>query len=118
MRSFAASRKRLGFTLIELMVVVAILSIIGAIAIPFLSHMIKRGYNADALSAGRAIKMAEEIYYEDFKDYSGSILTLKQADRNVDQYPDVIIVFITVTEEGYEFTTRHKKGNETYNWKS
>jgi len=41
-------RKNQGFTLIELMIVVAFVEILGAIAIPSYSEYIRRGHRAEA----------------------------------------------------------------------
>jgi prepilin-type N-terminal cleavage/methylation domain-containing protein len=51
-----------GFTLIELMIVVAIIAIIAAIAIPSLLESKKAANEAAAISAMRTISSAEELY--------------------------------------------------------
>ena len=58
-----------GFTLIELMIVVAIIAIIAAIAIPNLLESKKAANEAAAVSALRTISSAEELYNNRFGEY-------------------------------------------------
>jgi len=61
-----------GFTLIELMIVVAIIGILAAIAIPqFASYRVK-AFNSAAQSDIHTIKLTEESFYVDFQSYGGS----------------------------------------------
>ena len=55
-------RSRLGFTLIELMIVVAIIAIIAAIAIPNLMRSRQSANEANALSSMRTIATAEAAF--------------------------------------------------------
>jgi len=58
-----------GFTLIELMIVVAIIGILAAIAIPqFASYRVK-AFNSAAQSDIRTLKLTQEAYYADFQNY-------------------------------------------------
>ncbi len=54
-----------GFTLIELMIVIAIIGILAAIAIPQFSAYRTRAYNSAALSDLRNCRTAMEAYYAD-----------------------------------------------------
>jgi type IV pilus assembly protein PilA len=69
MRKIPKSKTSLGFTLIELMVVVAIIGILAAIAIPQYSQYRVRSFNATAQSDLRNIMTAEEGYYAQEQTY-------------------------------------------------
>jgi len=61
--------KSRGFTLIELMIVVAIIGILAAIAIPQFSVYRSNAFNSTALSDLRTIATAEEAYHVDQMSY-------------------------------------------------
>jgi prepilin-type N-terminal cleavage/methylation domain-containing protein len=62
-------RKNEGFTLIELMIVIAIIGILAAIAIPQFSAYRTRSYNAAAEADLRNAATAQEAYYVDTQTY-------------------------------------------------
>lgn len=65
--SFCA--RETGFTLIELMVVVAIVAILAAIAMPSYTDYIRRGQVAEAPTYLADYRVKLEQYYQDYRNY-------------------------------------------------
>ena len=64
-----------GFTLVELLIVVAIIGILAAIAIPQFSVYRTRSYNATALSDLRNVRTSEENLFADNGSYAPATLS-------------------------------------------
>ena len=98
-------KRQEGFTLIELMIVVAIIAIIAAIAIPSLLNARKAGNEASAISSLRTLCTVNEQYRTRFQQYSSSLGNLSAAG-----YIDSVLA--SGTKSGYAFTY----GGATNTW--
>ena len=91
------NKRREGFTLIELMIVVAIIAIIAAIAIPSLLAARISGNEASAVSSLRTLATVGEQYRTRFGTYAGTLADLQTAG-----YIDNVLG--GGTKSGYDFT--------------
>jgi type IV pilus assembly protein PilA len=66
---------RKGFTLIELLIVVVIIGILAAIAIPKFANTKEKAYLASMKSDLRNMATTEESYFADFQVYTGGTAT-------------------------------------------
>jgi prepilin-type N-terminal cleavage/methylation domain-containing protein len=69
-------QKRKGFTLIELLIVVVIIGILAAIAIPKFAKTKEKAYFTAMKSDLKNLATAEEEYFSDHQAYSGTISDL------------------------------------------
>ncbi len=65
----ARKNNQKGFTLVELMIVVAIIGILAAIAIPQFAAYRQKAYNSSSQSDLKNAKTALEAYYADYQHY-------------------------------------------------
>lgn len=65
-----------GVTLIEILVAIAIVAILGAIALPIYTNQAQKARRADAKAALTSIALAQERYYTLNSEYADSIETL------------------------------------------
>ncbi|MGE3164331.1 MAG: type IV pilin protein [Planctomycetota bacterium] len=91
------NKRSQGFTLIELMIVVAIIAIIAAIAIPSLLNARMSGNEASAISSLRTLTTVNEQYRTRFGEYAGDLTDLVAED-----YIDSVLA--AGTKSGYDFT--------------
>ena len=98
-----------GFTLIELMIVIAIIGILAAIAIPNFVSYRQRSYNSSAQSDLKNAMTAQEAYFVDNSTYTSTTANLDGyvASQNVTLTTDGSI-------NGYTMTAYHSSGNTTW----
>ena len=73
------SLKLSGFTLIELMITVAILAIVAAVAIPSYTNYVDRGKRAEARTALLDIAARQERYYSNNRQYADQLSKLRMS---------------------------------------
>jgi len=66
-------KKEKGFTLVELLIVIAIIGILAAIAIPQFAKYRAKAYNSAALSDLKNARTAVEAYYADNQQYPANL---------------------------------------------
>lgn len=111
LKYFRAKRGQKGFTLIELMIVVAIIGILAAIAIPQFASYRKKSYDTQAKAELKSFYTACQAYFADrpsTQDCTEALVasTFKRSDT----------VTIT-TKAGQEMsgvTAKHTAGEKTY----
>lgn len=125
-----AGQKEQGFTLIEILVVIAIIAILAAIAIPQFAQYRIKGYNASASSDLRNGKTAEETLFADYQGYGAVTVTdvspvhflsadFSGTSRSISTSLSANVFIEAVTEKAgqansYLLFTKHRQGDREF----
>jgi prepilin-type N-terminal cleavage/methylation domain-containing protein len=101
-------RNTKGFTLIELLIVVVIIGILAAIAIPKFANTKEKAYLAAMKSDLRNLVTAEESYFADYVTY-----TTSQANLNYNGSTGVTVTVGAVNGTGWNATSKHNATTKT-----
>ncbi|MFO7775824.1 MAG: prepilin-type N-terminal cleavage/methylation domain-containing protein [Candidatus Hydrogenedentota bacterium] len=117
-----SKKKNAGFTLIELMIVVAIIAIIAAIAIPNLLRSRMSANEASAVGAMRTISTGEISFQAAGYEQAGGVnlfgtlgdLHDPEGDASVPGFVDATLGSNNSTTQGYEFEASPAEADPTY----
>lgn len=106
-----------GFTLLELLVVLAIVAALLGIAVPQYSNYRKRAYDARAMSDLRNAAIAEEVYFLDSESYLSCTNKQCASLPGLRQLSGGVTLQITATASGFTGTSTHAHGSgKIYRW--
>jgi prepilin-type N-terminal cleavage/methylation domain-containing protein len=95
------SRRR-AFTLIELLIVITVLGLLAAIAIPRFNHMKQRANVATMQTALKNLGQAEETYFAEHGVYTAALDSL-----NFTPSADMTLTVLEATNTGWSATITH-----------
>ena len=103
-----------GFTLIELMIVIAIIGILAAIAIPQFSFYRYRSFNSAVMSDLRNAGTAQEAYYVDESTYCSVVASLVGVTYGLFTSELVSISILHGSDQSYRMLGWNAAGNHSY----
>ena len=108
-----------GFTLLELLVTMSIISVLSAVAIPEFKAYRARAYDLSARLDLRTCALAEEAYFLDFEEYLACAGTTCLELPGVGRLSEGVDLTITTNETDFQGVASHQKGTgATFRWDS
>lgn len=100
------THQRAGFTLIEILIVVLIIGILAAIAVPKFQNSKGKAYASTLKSDLRNLATAQEAYYYEKAEYANALTLV-----NIRQSPGVTMTITESSAAGWSATATHAAAN-------
>src|SRR5206468_9182388 len=97
-----STNRRSGFTLVELLIVVVVIGILAAIAIPKFQSTKGKAYLASVKSDLKNLSTAEESFFYEHRAYTNDLDSLKAVSSH-----GVILIVVNATANGWAATAYH-----------
>ena len=106
--------KTKAYTLVEILIVLAIIGVLAAVLFPSLAGARKQAYDTAAESCAQQINLAQDLYRMDYGSYAGSLNDLDPDVVSGCDTSEIIITFDRATTDDYQVTLKHVRGTKTY----
>ncbi len=107
--SQAATTRRRGFTLIELMIAMVIVAVLVAVALPSYQSSVRKGRRSDAMDASVAVLQAQERFRANNPGYATTLAAIGAASSSSKSY--YALSLSAVTANSYVLTAAAASGS-------
>ena len=101
-----------GFTLIELLLVILIIGILAAIALPAFLNQRAKAQDSEAKSGARTVQTAMETWYTDNQNYSGTKAQLLEIEPAINQFASRLTVTPAADNYKVEVVSKSKEATK------
>lgn len=102
------------FTLVELLIVIAVIAILATIAIPTFAGYRSRGFDTAAISDLKAAAIAQEAYHVDNEIYSLNLADLQVLPYGLSLSTGVALNIMAADTAGYTMTAVHSTSGRVF----
>ncbi len=114
MKSKSRLKNAKGFTLIELMIVIAIIGILAAVAIPNFLKYRQRAYNSNARADTKNAYTSAQVYFTDNPTYTGEISFDDLTTAGFRMTSAITLSNVSGTKGTLSMTFYHISGSKNY----
>ncbi len=110
-------RRRKGFTLVELLVVIIIVGILAAVSIPMMTANVQRARRTEAYAALGSLRTAQRVHHSEFATYTDCLLDFPMTEADIDgRYYNGFAITLTNTSANAFTANIVGKGDAAGDW--